>query len=63
MRKRISLLIAALMLALTMSFGAAGAAFAAPDCTGPDKPGACLASKKGGGNTGGPPGPGNFVGK
>ena len=29
MRKRISLLIAALMLALTMSFGGAGAAFAA----------------------------------
>jgi hypothetical protein len=28
MRKRITLLIAALMLALTMSFGAAGAAFA-----------------------------------
>ena len=33
MRKRISLLIAALMLALTMSFGGAGAAFAAPSCT------------------------------
>ena len=33
MRKRISLLIAALMLALTMSFGGAGAAFADPDCT------------------------------
>ncbi len=32
MRKRISLLIAALMLALTMSFGA-GAAFADPDCS------------------------------
>ena len=32
MRKRISLLIAALMLALTMSFGGAGAAFADPDC-------------------------------
>ena len=31
MRKRISLLIAALMLALTMSFGA-GAAFADPNC-------------------------------
>jgi hypothetical protein len=30
MRKRITLLITALMLALTMSFGAAGAAFAAP---------------------------------
>ena len=32
MRKRISLLIAALMLALTMSFGGATAAFADPDC-------------------------------
>jgi hypothetical protein len=32
MRKRITLLIAALMLALTMSFGGAGAAFADPDC-------------------------------
>ena len=32
MRKRISLLIAALMLALTMSFGGAGAAFADPSC-------------------------------
>jgi hypothetical protein len=32
MRKRISLLIAALMLALTMSFGGAGTAFADPDC-------------------------------
>jgi hypothetical protein len=30
MRKRITLLIAALMMALTMSFGAVGAAFAAP---------------------------------
>jgi hypothetical protein len=32
MRKRITLLIAALMVALTMSFGGAGAAFADPDC-------------------------------
>jgi hypothetical protein len=32
MRKRITLLIAALMLALTMSFGGAGAAFADPNC-------------------------------
>jgi hypothetical protein len=40
MRKRISLLIAALMLALTMSFGGAGAAFAAPPpCESPDAPG------------------------
>jgi hypothetical protein len=38
MRKRISLLIAALMLALTMSFGAV-AAFAAPiTCPGPQQP-------------------------
>jgi hypothetical protein len=55
MRKRISLLIAALMMALTMSFGVA-AAFADPDCTGPptDRPGAC--------HEGGKPGPSNFVG-
>jgi hypothetical protein len=33
MRKRISLLIAALMLALTMSFGAVGTAFAAKTTT------------------------------
>jgi hypothetical protein len=32
MRKRISLLIAALMMALTMSFGGATAAFADPSC-------------------------------
>jgi hypothetical protein len=32
MRKRISLLIAALMMALTMSFVGAGASFADPDC-------------------------------
>ena len=32
MRKRISLLFVALMLALTMAFGGAGAAFAAPNC-------------------------------
>jgi hypothetical protein len=31
-RKRISLLLVTLMLALTMSFGGAGAAFADPDC-------------------------------
>jgi Spy/CpxP family protein refolding chaperone len=38
MRKRISLLIAALMLALTMSFGGAGAAFAdGPPWQGNDK--------------------------
>jgi hypothetical protein len=33
MRKRIALLLTALMLALTMSFGGAGAAFADPDCS------------------------------
>ena len=32
MRKRIALLLTALMLALTMSFGGATAAFADPDC-------------------------------
>ena len=32
MRKRISLLLTALMLALTLSFGGAGAAFADPSC-------------------------------
>jgi len=32
MRKRIALLLTALMLALSMSFGGAGAAFADPDC-------------------------------
>ena len=32
MRKRIALLLTALMLALTMAFGAAGAAFADPNC-------------------------------
>ena len=54
MRKRISLLIAAVV-ALTMSLGAA-TAFADPNCTGPptDRPGAC--------HEGGKPGPANFVG-
>ena len=42
MRKRITLLIAALMVALTMAFGA-GAAFADPDCaTHPDHPNCVL---------------------
>jgi hypothetical protein len=55
MRKRISLLVAALVVALTMSLGAA-AALADPNCTGPptDRPGAC--------HEGGKPGPANFVG-
>ena len=35
MRKRIALLLTALMLALTMAMGAAGAAFADPDCSDP----------------------------
>ncbi len=39
MRKRISLLFAALMLALTMSFGGAGMAFAAPAPCEPGAPG------------------------
>ena len=54
MRKRITLLVAALMLALTMSFGTV--AFADPDCSGPpsDRPGSC--------HEGGKPGPSNFVG-
>jgi hypothetical protein len=33
MKKRIALLVTALMLALTMSFGGAGAAFGDPDCS------------------------------
>jgi hypothetical protein len=46
MRRRIAMLIMAAMLALTMSFGGAGAAFAAPDFgpgnskKGPQDPGA-----------------------
>jgi hypothetical protein len=65
MRKRISLLFVALMLALTMSFGAV-AAFAQPNCTGKpsDRPASCLTSTKGQEEPGGgPPGPGNFVGR
>jgi hypothetical protein len=55
MRKRIALLVTALMLALTMAFGSAGAAFADPDCTGPknERPKACHKT--------GEPGPSNFV--
>ena len=52
MRKRIALLVAALMIALTMSFGSV-AAFADPDCAPPTKP-SC--------HDGGKPGPSNFVG-
>ena len=37
MKKRIALLLTALMLALSMSFGVAGGAFAAKDCH-PTKP-------------------------
>jgi hypothetical protein len=59
MRKRISLLIAALMLALTMSFGGAGAAFAKitpaqpPSCTngGGNQPGGQQPTCGGGGLT------------
>jgi hypothetical protein len=39
MRRRIALLLTALMMALTMSFGAAGAAFAAPPPCEPGAPG------------------------
>lgn len=61
MRKRISLLFVALMLALTMVFGSV--ASAAPDCTGKPsdrKAASCKVSKKG--VEPGPPGPGSFVG-
>ena len=63
MRKRITLLVAALMLALTMSFG--GVAFADPNCTGnpEDRPGSCKITEKGQGKEAGPPGPGKFVGR
>ena len=54
MRKRVALLITALMLAVSMSMGVAGAAFGDPDCAPPKKP-PCH-------DPGGPPGPGNFVG-
>jgi len=54
MRKRISLMITAGILALSMSLGGAGAAFADPDCAPPTKQ-PCH-------DPGGPPGPGNFVG-
>ncbi len=54
MRRRITMLVMAAMLALTMSLGGAGAALADPDCAPPKKP-PCH-------DPGGPPGPGNFVG-
>jgi hypothetical protein len=55
MKKRMTLLFAAVMMALTMSFGSATAAFADPDCTGDpaDRPASCHDT--------GQPGPGNFV--
>ena len=54
MRKRMTLLIAAVVMALSMALS--GVAFADPNCTGPptDRPGACHESGK--------PGPSNFVG-
>ena len=54
MRKRMTLLIAAVVMALSMALS--GLAFADPNCTGPpsDRPGAC--------HEGGKPGPANFVG-
>ena len=54
MIRRIVLLLTALMLALSMLVGGAGAAFGDPDCAPPTKP-SCH-------DPGGPPGPGNFVG-
>ena len=56
MRKRIILLVVALMMALSMALGTVGSAFADPNCTGPpsERPGAC--------HEGGKPGPANFVG-
>ena len=64
MRKRISLLITAVMLALALSFGSAAAAFADPNCTGnpAERPGSCKITEKGQGKESGPPGPGKFVG-
>jgi type 1 fimbria pilin len=50
MRKRIALLLTALMLALTMSFGAAGAAFAAK--TGTFSKGTCTVKAGQGGGSG-----------
>jgi len=50
MRKRITLLIAALMLALTMSFGAAGGAFAAKTTT--FSKGTCITKAGQGGGSG-----------
>ena len=63
MRKRISLLFAVVMMALSV-YGAA-AAFADPNCTGPpgERPASCLTSTRGQEEPGGgPPAPGNFVG-
>ena len=65
MRKRITLLFTAVMMALALSFGSVAVAFAAPKCTGPpdERPASCLTSTKGQEEPGGgPPGPGNFVG-
>lgn len=55
MRKGATLLFAAVMMALAMSFGGTSATFADPDCTGDpaNRPASCH-------NTG-QPGPGNFV--
>jgi len=50
MRKRITLLIVALMLALTMSFGVAGGAFAAKSTT--FEQGVCLTKAGQGGGSG-----------
>ena len=62
--RRISLLLATALLAVTMMVATAAPAFADPDCTGPpgDRPGACKITDKGQGKEPGPPGPGKFVG-
>ena len=64
MRKRISVLVMVVVLALSMSYGVV-AALAAPNCSGPpgDRPASCLTSTKGQEEPGGgPPRAGNFVG-
>ena len=55
MRKRVTPLLAAIMMASAISFGGAAVAFADPDCTGnpADQPASCHDT--------GQPGPGNFV--
>jgi len=54
MKKRVALVVTALLLALSMSMGAASVAFGDPDCAPPKKP-PCH-------DPGGSPEPGDFVG-